>query len=58
MWTKKLYDEITHSFRGPTLFLAGFDDWRLPMKMLYSLIHFDGNTGMSQAENDPFINSD
>ncbi len=54
---KKTWDAAVS---GATLFkLADYDDWRLPtIKELYSLINFDGETGLSAEESVPYIDTE
>ncbi|MBD3408487.1 MAG: DUF1566 domain-containing protein [Candidatus Lokiarchaeota archaeon] len=62
MWQKSVgvkmaFDDAIDN--ADTYDLAGYTDWRLPtIKELYSLINFDGKTGMSAAESIPYINTD
>jgi len=42
-----------------TFSLAGYNDWRLPtIKELYSLINFNGCTGLNSLGSSPFIDTD
>jgi len=62
-WQKNLfdskftYDEIFAV--ADTFSLGGYTDWRVPtVKELYSLILFDGRTGLNADESIPFINTE
>ncbi|GJQ62126.1 MAG: hypothetical protein SCALA702_11790 [Melioribacteraceae bacterium] len=63
MWQKDLLDlKYTYDDMfsvADTFSLGGYDDWRIPtIKELYSLILFDGKTGMSAAESIPYLDTD
>jgi len=54
---KKTYDEAMNEVENSTL--AGYDDWRMTsIKELYSLINFNGKTGMSASGVVPYIDDD
>jgi hypothetical protein len=63
MWQQNLPD-FKYSYENcvnyaDTCTLAGFTDWRLPsIKELYSLIRFDGTTGLNEASCIPYIDTD
>ncbi|MFX1563741.1 MAG: DUF1566 domain-containing protein [Promethearchaeota archaeon] len=61
MWQQTPGDRVTYdeAVDGAATFeLAGYDDWRLPtIKELYSLIKFDGNTGMNSADSIPYLDT-
>lgn len=62
MWMQELPDEKYNYAESVTYAenctLAGFTDWRLPtIKELYSLIRFDGATGLDQASSIPYIDT-
>ncbi|NDJ77066.1 MAG: DUF1566 domain-containing protein [Chloroflexi bacterium] len=62
MWTQAYSGKMTwtEAMAGADSFeLAGYDDWRMPtIKELYSLIDFNGLTGMEAASSIPYIDTD
>lgn len=63
MWQQNLpdfkYDYENCINYADTCTLGGFTDWRLPsIKELYSLIRFDGTTGLDEESCIPYINTD
>lgn len=62
MWQKNADEKMYWSdavSNASTFNLAGYTDWRLPtIKELYSLMNFNGVTGMSAATSTPYIDTD
>ncbi len=62
MWVQAHGEKMTfdEAVAGASTFsLAGYTDWRLPtIKELYSLIDFSGETGMSETDSVPYIDTD
>jgi len=62
MWQQDPGDKMSFddAVAGAATFnLGGYTDWRLPtIKELYSLIEFNGYTGMTAAESRPYLDTD
>ena len=62
MWQQNPGDKMTYATAvnaTSASTLGGYSDWRLPtIKELYSLMRFDGVTGMSEADSTPYIDTD
>ncbi len=61
MWQKSPDEKVTFAdavTNADTYELAGYNDWRLPtIKELYSLINFNGVTGMNADDSTPYLNT-
>ncbi|MCG3218446.1 MAG: DUF1566 domain-containing protein, partial [Candidatus Heimdallarchaeota archaeon] len=62
IWQQSVNEKISFSetfTNAETLSLGGFDDWRVPsIKELYSLMDFNGVTGMNEYDSIPYLNSE
>jgi len=59
MWTKEVWPKTYAEAEASLPFeFAGYNDWRLPtIKELYTLINFDGVTGVTEDDNVPYIDT-
>ena len=61
MWQKSPGEKVSFAdavTNADTYGLAGYSDWRLPdIKELYSLINFNGVTGMNADDSTPYLNT-